>query len=118
MEADERGWGRAGEAVEARRGVKRWTQQQAAEAAHVDVSTWQEIEAGRGHASRWNTLAAVADALGWQPDQIQRIAAGEDPPWRAEGDRMAAIEDAVTELRDLFGLLTARLDRLDPPRDG
>lgn len=129
MEVDEEGWRRAGEAVETRRGVKRWSQKEAADRAHVDVSTWQEIEAGRGHASRFNTLAAVADALDWQPDQIQRIAAGEPTPWRAEAERATALEAQVVSLGDslttlLAGLndlaaqverLSQRVDRLDSP---
>ena len=67
-------------ALRARRGELGLTQGQAAQAANVSLSTWSRIENETGwmmpiHSNR----AAIARALQWPPDALDRIAAGEDP---------------------------------------
>jgi transcriptional regulator with XRE-family HTH domain len=126
------GWREAGEAVAMQRGRCHWTREELAKRAHVDESTIRDLEKGVKRERGVNTLAAIADALGWEPDQIQRIAAGEPPPWRTKAERDEAIErqleelaglvDEVTTLRAVVDQLVAlgdrvvrRLDRIDPP---
>ncbi|MFP5371887.1 MAG: helix-turn-helix domain-containing protein [Actinomycetes bacterium] len=110
---------RAGQAVAERRGQLHLTQGELAERAGINVSTLREIEQGivpkRGRHRA--TLAQLSDALEWEPDQIRLIAEGAPPPWRGNAERLSAVEGAVTELRDVFGLLSARLDALEAPPD-
>lgn len=117
MASESGDWGAAGNAIEARRGQLHLSQKEAAELARIDVTTWQEIEAGRGEGSRRATFAAMADALGWDPDQIQRIAAGEPPPWRVAAEREAALHATVSALSAEITVLRERLAALEAAPD-
>lgn len=81
---DEVAWQVAGDQVRARRVELGLTQQEAAARADVGSSTWLLLERGRQQSFRSLTLAAVARALRWTPDSIDRILRGEDPVPLAE----------------------------------
>lgn len=108
---------RAGRAVAEARGSmkpKRLTQKELAARAGIDVSTLREIERGvvpkRGR--HLATMSALSDALGWEPDRLRRIAAGEETPWQAEGDRTAELTAQVEALTEQVTTLLADLNRL------
>lgn len=70
---------KVGRAVAARRGELGKTQQELADAAHVDLKTIYNLESG----SRWpiaRTRAAISAALNWEGDALARIANGGEPP--------------------------------------
>ena len=64
---------RTGRAVAARRGQLGMTQQELADAAHVDLKTIYNLESG----TRWpiaRNRAAISAALGWEGDALAQIA--------------------------------------------
>jgi len=101
-------WARAGREVKLRRIEVGWkSQEDAALAAGVGVTPWRKVEGGLR--TSLGTRTRVAIALGWPPDMIDRIAAGEDPPVVYDGDRLTALETRfgqveamVTELRNFL----------------
>lgn len=115
-------WEAAGRAVEQQRGhlgpTKGWrTREDAAAASLIDAKTWQKVEKGRGATCRESNLSAIAGTLGWDPDQIQRIAAGEPPPWRAAAERATALEAQVAALAEQITTLQAHVSRADARHD-
>lgn len=65
--------------IRRRRRALSLTQEQAAQAADVSISTWGNLEAGRQTDPSPTTAAGVARALGWPSDFLARIEAGGSP---------------------------------------
>lgn len=74
-------WLRVADLVRARRKELRLTQQEAVARAGggVSLAVWNNLENGRQDAYRPSTLAAVARALNWSVDSIDRILDGREP---------------------------------------
>ena len=105
-------WHDVGDAVRARRETLGLTQVELAQAANVSDSTIRVLETARRTSYRRGNLRAIARALGWPDDAIDRIRAGRPPdeelgePVRlSTEDRIARLE---AELRDLRALLAER----------
>jgi transcriptional regulator with XRE-family HTH domain len=82
-----RDWDHVATAIRSRRIAEGRTQQEMAERAGVSLATWRLLEtAGR---TRYQdlTLRGVTRALGWGPDAIERLLAGEDPGPQGESLR-------------------------------
>jgi transcriptional regulator with XRE-family HTH domain len=77
----ERDWARFGQAVKtARATAGDMTQEALAAAAGVGVSTIQTLERGSRHYAKITANhRAVARALGWTEDSVERVLAGGDP---------------------------------------
>lgn len=95
--------------VRNRRTVLGLTQEQAAEAAQVGVTTWRMMEKGERESFRALTLARAARALHVAPEELERLASGEDAT--ALEDREGGSVDSRQALR-----LGARIAAL-PPED-
>lgn len=62
-------------------------------------ATWSAVETGKPTSER--TLAKVGLGLGWEPDTLARIGAGEDPPLSEEAPlRMSANGASLDRLRE------------------
>jgi transcriptional regulator with XRE-family HTH domain len=74
-------WQRVADVVRARRRELRLTQQDAVIRAGsgVSLAVWNNLENARQESYRPSTLAAVARALNWTVDSIDRVLAGEHP---------------------------------------
>ena len=73
---------RAGHAVASRRGELRMTQQDLADKAGIDLKTVYNLESG----TRWpiaKNRAAIAAALGWEPDALSALVSGDSPTQRS-----------------------------------
>ena len=100
-------WVRVGEAVRARREALGLTQLDLARAAGVSETTVRVLETARRDSYRRPNLRAIASALGWPDDAIDRIRAGRpadeqlvDRDDRALEDRLAELEAELLRLRD------------------
>ena len=99
-------WKRVGLAVAHRRAELGFRKQEdAAKAAGIGVTTWRQIEGAKQDGYRPVILAAVALALNWPADALERIGRGE-PVEREQSD----LEARVARLE---ALLEAQL----PPSD-
>lgn len=112
-------WERVGAAVARRRrqlGFIR--QEEAAEAARLGVQTWRQVEGAKQTEYRHTTLAAIAVALRWPPDMLERIGRGEDPPDEDTRDteiRLTALEDGLARIEERIERLTRTVDLLLRP---
>lgn len=89
-------WERVAVAVRARRKELRLTQGEAVQKAGsgVSLAVWNNLENCRQEAYRPSTLAAVARALNWTVDSIDRIGVGKEPIENGEPtDVVRAIEN-------------------------
>lgn len=55
------------------------SQERASDGGGLSLATWQGVEVGRIQSVRLSTAQAMARALGWTPDSIERLARGEEP---------------------------------------
>ena len=85
------------------------TQLELASKADVSLATVQELSRGLARRRYGRTLAAVSSALGWPPDQIERVAAGESAPDNTQRN----MADEVRELREELARINRRLDQLE-----
>lgn len=99
-------WARVGAAVRTRREDLGMTQTELAGAARVSDTTVRVLETARRTSYRAGNLRAIARALEWPDDAIDRIRAGLDPNEplvagddRSLADRLAALEAEVARLR-------------------
>lgn len=100
-------WARVGAAVRKRREDLGLTQTELAATAHVSDTTVRVLERARRTSYRAGNLRAIARALQWPDDAIDRIRAGrpadEDMTGHTDGrdvtDRLAALEAEVARLR-------------------
>lgn len=104
-------------AVRRRRAELGLQQNELADLASVDVSTLRNIERSRRDSYDPVTLAKVSRALGWEPDGIGRLFAGDEPTEREEMRRAdAGLLEAtrhLTALESRVSGIERRLDRLD-----
>lgn len=84
-------------ALRARRAALLLTQGDAAQAAGVSVATWQKAESGRPMEYQPRTKKAIARALQWPDDALDRLVAGEDPA-TFEHERRQRLGDDVGEV--------------------
>lgn len=81
----------------------------------VGIETLRRVEAGDQPNYRLTTLAAVARALDWQADVLERIAHGEDPPDdEVDPSRLEEIDLRLTRLEGQVDELLARLEAGEP----
>lgn len=66
-------------AIRRRRESRGMSQQDAATASSISLSSWGQVESGDKTALRTKTAQAMSRALGWTPDSIERLARGEEP---------------------------------------
>ena len=66
-------------AVRERRESLRLSQNDAAARAGLSAGIWNMLENGRRESIRARTAKQIAEALGWTPDSIERLARGEEP---------------------------------------
>lgn len=114
---------RVGRAIKRRRHELGISQDEAVDRAGKGAAkpVWSIIENGRQDSFKPRTLAAICRALDWQPDSLERIAAGEDPI-AVGGPRAGDSPQGVTvvDTKALLALHTAiertatRLDELVP----
>ena len=76
---DDDAWKHAGQRVRERRVGLSLSEAAAARRAELDVEIWQRVERGGGRLCRRRRVEAVCTALGWAPDAIERMVAGEEP---------------------------------------
>jgi transcriptional regulator with XRE-family HTH domain len=100
-------WTAVGAAVRARREELGLTQVELATAANVSDSTVRVLETARRTTYRRGNLRAIARALRWPDDAIDRIRAGRPPAEdlsvvdrRPVEERLAALEAELAELRE------------------
>lgn len=99
-------WMRLSRAVRDRREELGLTQNEAANRSEggVSLATWRNIETGFRPPWRRAGLLAVCRVLGWTPESIERILAGEGPEavkllTPSQEDRLLALERQLAELR-------------------
>lgn len=99
-------WAAVGDAVRDRRTELDLTQLELAQAANVSESTIRVLETARRTSYKRGNLRAIARALRWPDDAIDRIRAGRPPdeelaePARLTTEsRIAALEAVIAELR-------------------
>lgn len=101
------GWVRLGEAIRDRRRALGMSQLELAQAAGISEAMLRVIERARRTNVRPVTLGAVARALGWTRDSVDRVLAGGDPVLDEDRDR------SVAELKRQVAELQARLDEVE-----
>jgi len=101
------GWARLGEAIRDRRRALGMSQLELAQAAGISEAMLRVIERARRTNVRPATLGAVARALGWTRDSVDRVLAGGDPVLDEDRDR------SVAELKRQDAELQARLDEVE-----
>lgn len=101
------GWARLGEAIRDRRRALGMSQLELAQAAGISEAMLRVIERARRTNVRPVTLGAVARALGWTRDSVDRVLAGGDPVLDEDRDR------SVAELKRQVAELQARLDEVE-----
>ena len=79
-------WQRVAEAIRDRRLTLRRTQQEMSEAAGVSLATWRLLETAGRERYQGLTLRGVTSALGWTPDAIDRLLAGDAAPAELTAD--------------------------------
>jgi transcriptional regulator with XRE-family HTH domain len=107
----ERDWARFGRAVKAARAAGDMTQEELATAAGVGVSTIQTLERGSRHYARVTANhRAVAQALGWTGDSVERVLAGGEPTVAEAPLQPVSMGDAASAapVDDLLDGLTER----------
>ncbi len=114
-------WGRVGAEVRAGRikaGYR--SQEAAAEAAHISISAWRNIEGGAREEPRRVTLEAVCRVLGWPEDTLTRLAAGEplEEILNQTLRRIAELEARVGQIEETLRRLERRQPRRTPKGDG
>jgi transcriptional regulator with XRE-family HTH domain len=107
VESDHTRWAEVGEAVRARREDLGMSQVELAQAANVSETTVRVLETARRINYRRGNLRAIARALTWPDDAIDRLRAGRPPDEDLTGrdertweDRVAALEAEVARLRE------------------
>lgn len=92
------------------------TQRALSERSGVSLSTVRELQRGDEHRQRSpRTLAAISDALGWQPDHLQRLADGQVGQLSPPAVESLRDQETLTELHHIRQHLTElnhRVDRL------
>lgn len=111
---------RLAERVRARRHELGLTQSALATDAGATDRLIRSIELGEERNRHPGTLRAIAAALGWTPDSIDRILAGEEPKAVKllapdQEERLLALERQLAELRAEF---RAAREEQDAPRNG
>lgn len=72
-------WKRVGDAVRSRRLELGRTQQEIAEQAAVSLATWRLVETAGRDRYQDLTIRGLCRALGWRPDAIESLLAGDVP---------------------------------------
>lgn len=93
------GWRRLGQEIAKARDRKRWSTQQLADVMEMSVTTVENLEAGKRSNYRPTTIRRLEDALGWDPDSVAGVLAG-DAPRPVLDSTLARIHDAWAELSD------------------
>lgn len=92
------------------------TQRALSERSRVSLTTLRELQRGAEHRQRSaRTLAAISEALGWQPDHLQRIAEGRIGQVLPPAVESLRDQETLTELHHIRQHLTElnhRVDRL------
>lgn len=90
------------------------TQRALSERSGVSLSTLRELQHGVENRRRSaRTLAALSDALGWQPDHLQRVAEGETRQPADTAHRSLRDHETLTEPQQIQQNLTELSDRVD-----
>lgn len=92
-DVDYRTWEEAGAEIKARREDLHLTQTALAEKAGLSLAIVQVIEGGRKESYRRSTLVALARALDWPKDAVDRLLTGEDPETFEETDSGLPLPD-------------------------
>lgn len=110
--AAELDWKRIGLAVAHRRAELGFRKQDdAAKAAGIGVTTWRQIEGAKQDSYRPVILAAVALALNWPADALEKIGRGEPP---LDAPTLGELEARIARLE---AEIAARRPRQDHPED-
>lgn len=80
----------------------------------VGIETLRRVEAGDQPNYRLTTLAAVARALDWPTDALERIAHGEDPPEDVDSARLDELDARLSRVEDRLVEILALLEA-EPP---
>lgn len=99
-------WQRVGAAIERKRGLLYNSQGEAAKAARVGVSVWQQLERAEKNGYKRATLARVEAALNWPLGSIEIIAGGGPLPDEEVSDlrtRIGAVEEKVEQILERLG---------------
>lgn len=110
----ERTWDDVGQILKQRRERLRLTQQEVADRAELSLAIVQVIESGRKDSFRRTTLAAIADALEWEPDAVDQLLAGTDPadlPTVEHAEEVDPVMAAIRELKDQVAELSDLIRR-------
>lgn len=110
---DER-WRAVGEAVTARAKAKAYSQADLVRASGVSDATVRPVMRGEAKNYRPDRLAKISQALGWPPDGIERLLAGESATTLITTNYDRMIEDLSREVAELRALV----ERLLPPDSG
>jgi transcriptional regulator with XRE-family HTH domain len=103
-----RDWDAVASAIRARMADLDMTQAELSQRAGVALMTVRELQNNlRPRKRNPRTLAAVTEALGWPPDHLAAILAGENPEDPDTDDPVLA------ELKEIKEQLTSITDRLD-----
>lgn len=104
-------WAQVGQRVKARRQELRMTQLALATAAGTSESTIRVLESAR-RVPATPALRAISQALGWTPDSIERLAAGDEPAEPEPGAAPAEVAAELQALRDQISVLSERIEEL------
>lgn len=102
-------WGHVGEVVRARREALGLTQVELAQAANVSDTTVRVLETARRTSYRRGNLRAIARALRWPDDAIDRIRAGRPPDEELAEPATLSTEDRIARLEAELAQLRAQL---------
>lgn len=107
--------GEARETIRARRIALGLTQGEAAASGGIAGTTWNTVEVGKSDGSDL-VRAAIARALQWTPDSIDRLERGEDPvettaPGKADDAADPATLAAYQKLAEKVSALEVALER-------
>jgi transcriptional regulator with XRE-family HTH domain len=106
-----RDWEAVSAAIRARMADLDMTQAELSQRAGVALMTVRELQNNLKPRRRSpRTMAAVSEALGWPPEHLTAILAGDDPEDPDAGDPVLAELD---EIKDQLSTINARLDAIE-----
>lgn len=110
-------WRRLAGAVRARRDELGFTQAELAVESGVSEPTIRVIETARRGSYQRATLRAIAQALGWTPDSLDRILRGEEPVEAGKPDERPDFAQLEIDVKELKRQLAAMSEELDEWRE-
>lgn len=109
-------WKAVAEAMNTRMEELGLSQKELSERSKVSTATLRLMQQGAEAARSATTLAAVSTALGWSPDHLAAVAAGQQAPARDTDDLrelVASLRRELTTLGDEVAALRSRIEAVE-----